>query len=92
MFDISRENIERNKNYCLSHDGPYHEVYIAMVISDVMNVPIDWVDDEKMERISEIICESLENNKFYNENLVKKLMSIEKEIEKEKFKVKELER
>ncbi len=92
MFDISRENIKKNNHYYLSHDGIYHEVLIAVVISDIMNVPIDWVDDEKMERISEIISENLENDKFYNKDLVKRLMSIEKELELKKFNPEELEK
>lgn len=78
---INRNNIERNIDYLKYNDGIFHEVYVAMMINDVMNIPLEWIDNKRLNEISDII----DNNEILNENVKNKIMDIEKEIEDDKF-------
>ena len=77
---IYRDRIERNIDYIKNNDGIFHELYVAIMVYDVMNIPLELVDDEKLNRISEII----DFDKMYDENFKKKILDIEKEVEHEK--------
>ena len=77
---IYRDRIERNIDYIKNNDGIFHELYVAIMVYDVMNIPLELVDDEKLNRISEII----DFDKMYDENFKKKILDIEKEVEQEK--------
>ena len=78
---IYRDRIERNIDYIKNNDGIFHELYVAIIVYDVMNIPLELVDDEKLNRISEII----DFDKMYDENFKKKILDIEKEVEQEKI-------
>lgn len=78
---LSRDNIERNIDYLKYNDGTFHELYIAIVVNDIMNVPLDMVDDEKLNKISDII----DIDEIFDKNFKDKVMDIEKEIEQERI-------
>lgn len=82
---VNKDAIERHIDYLKYNDGLFHEVYVALMISDVMNVPLDWIDKEKLNKISDIIQEAFESDGILREDFKNKIMSIEKEIEQEKF-------
>ncbi len=82
---IDKDLVKRNIDYIKYNDRTFHEVYVAIMISEVMNVPIDWIDNEKLEKVSTCIEKAIESNKIFNEEFRKKIMDIEKEIEMEKM-------
>lgn len=82
---IDKDAIERHIDYLKYNDGLFHEVYVALMICDVMNVPLDWVDKEKLNKISDIIQEALESDGILREDFRDKIMDVEKEIEHEKL-------
>ena len=83
---VNKDTVARNIDYLKFNDGTYHEVYIAIIVCDVMNVPLEWVDNEKLNKISSYIEEALESDKgIFNEEFRQKVMNIEKEIEREKI-------
>ena len=78
---IFRDRIERNIDYLNNNDGTFHELYVAIVVNDIMNVPLEMVDDEKLHRISDII----DIAEIFNADFKKKIMDVEKEIEQEQI-------
>lgn len=89
---MKRKNIEECI-YFLHTDASYvREMYAAMVILDVMNVPLEWISEENLKKISNIVLKNYGTKKFYSQRMVTKLMDIEKEIELEIFNPEELEK
>ena len=89
---MKRKNIEECI-YFLHNDASHvREMYIAMTILDVMSIPMEWINEENLEKISNIVLKNYGTKKFYNQKMVAKLMDIEKEIEFEKFNPEELEK
>ena len=78
---IYRDRIERNIDYLNHNDGTFHELYVAIVVNDIMNVPLDMVDDEKLNKISDII----DVDEIFDKNFKDKVKDIEKEIEQERI-------
>ena len=78
---LSRDNVERNIDYLKNNDGTFHELYVAIIVNDIMNVPLDIVDDEKLNKISDMI----DIDKIFDKNFKNKVMDIEKEIEQERI-------
>ena len=89
---MKRKNIEECI-YFLHNDASHvREMYAAMVILDVMNVPLEWISEENLKKISNIVLKNYGTKKFYSQRMVTKLMDIEKEIEFEIFNPEELEK
>ena len=82
MNSVSRFNIERNLNYFKYSEGRYHDMYIAILLKDVMNIPFEWVSNDRLDEIEKCIYNN--EDKIFDKDFVNQLMEIEKRVEADK--------
>ncbi len=60
----------------------YFDMFATILVKEVMDIPIEWVSDERLEEIKK--CIFYNQTKIFNKSFVKKLEAIEDKIEIEK--------
>lgn len=80
-MESSREKIEK-----------HFDMFATVLVNEIMDIPIEWVSDERLEEIKK--CIFYNETKIFNKNFVKKLMEIREKIEIDKGikEVKEVEK
>ncbi len=60
----------------------HFDMFATVLVKEVMDIPIEWVSDERLEEIKK--CIFYNETKIFNQSFVKKLKAIEEKIEIEK--------